>query len=141
MEIENIVANTVLLKAREGESRGARRRGGRRSGRARRGGLGTYRGGGKGSEVRGKGASRQGGEEVMEEEERVGREERLPGRGVRAGRGPPQGRWQERRVPGSALRHLPCSSRGADLELLACGLHLGEKKKKKSPSLLRPSGS
>lgn len=38
MEIENIVANTVLLKAREGESRGARRRG-RRSGSSRRGGL------------------------------------------------------------------------------------------------------
>lgn len=59
MEIENIVANTVLLKAREGESRGARRRG-RRSGSSRRGGLRTYVGGGKGSEVRGKGAREEG---------------------------------------------------------------------------------
>lgn len=42
MEIENIVANTVLLKAREGESRGARRRGSEGGGEARRrGGLET----------------------------------------------------------------------------------------------------
>lgn len=100
MEIENIVANTVLLKAREGESRGARRRGkrgGRRSEKAGRAGD-VLMGGGKGSEVRGKRAGEEGGEEVMEEEG-VESGERLPGRGVRAGRGPPQRWWQELSPP------------------------------------------
>lgn len=68
-------------------------------------------------------------------------EERLAGRrrgcraGVRAGRGPlgvaagPSRGGQG--VPGTALRHLPCSSRGICLELLACGF--ASEKKKKPP--------
>lgn len=63
-------------------------------------------GGGKGSEVRGKRASEEGGEEVMEEE-RVESGERLPGRGLRAGRGPPQRGWQELSL-GRAVSPGPC---------------------------------
>lgn len=59
--------------------------------------------------MRGEGAGQEGGEEVMEEE-RVGREERVPGRGVRAGRRTPSGAVVGAlpAAPGRAASPGPC---------------------------------
>lgn len=137
MEIENIVANTVLLKAREGESRGARRRG-RRSGSSRQGGLRTCVGGGKGSEVRGKGAREEGERKWWRRRGWEGGE--AGGQGSGRG-GDPSGWGLEparggQRVPGSAPRHLPRSSRGIRLELLLVALLLEKHPFLPSPLIL-----